>query len=417
MCYLLFTTAVYSLTNRLYQNAFSEKLAEFGFDLFSIFVVDFMHEYELGVWKSVFTHLLRILVAAGGPAILELNARYVYVDKLQPFIVYMLISYRYRLVPTFGRSTIRRFTENVSAMKKLAARNFEDMLQCAIPVFEGLLDSPHNEAILDLLFILAEWHTLAKLRMHTDSTVNRLKAITTELGRLLRRFQKYTCSFFVTKELPKEEAARGRRQAAKKAKANPGSAPQGVPKTTPKIKLFSLLTYKLHALGDYVWSILFFGSTDSYSTQPVSYTYIGLYCYLLTYQCSQGELEHRHVKRFYARTNKNQAVRQMTRLERREYVLRRMNARKQRRHASPTPRTHPTPMRNRNGNRINSAHLDFAELEALPYTAPEQHHHISSSRNFPIDIPAFIEGNAEDGAVKVSPSYIFTTVTRAYISY
>jgi hypothetical protein len=35
----------------------------------------------------------------------------------------------YRVVPTFGRDTIRRFANNVSEMKKLAARDFEDILQ------------------------------------------------------------------------------------------------------------------------------------------------------------------------------------------------------------------------------------------------------------------------------------------------
>jgi hypothetical protein len=34
-------------------------------------------------------------------------------------------------------------------------------------------------------------------------------------------------------------------------------------------KTFNLQTYKLHALGDYVSSIRRFGTTDSYSTQPV----------------------------------------------------------------------------------------------------------------------------------------------------
>jgi hypothetical protein len=43
------------------QNAFSCKLTEFGFSLFSMLVVDLMHEFELGVWKAVFIHLLRIL--------------------------------------------------------------------------------------------------------------------------------------------------------------------------------------------------------------------------------------------------------------------------------------------------------------------------------------------------------------------
>lgn len=40
---------------------FSDKLAPFGFNLFSMLVVDLMHEVELGVWKDIFIHLLRIL--------------------------------------------------------------------------------------------------------------------------------------------------------------------------------------------------------------------------------------------------------------------------------------------------------------------------------------------------------------------
>ena len=36
---------------------------------------------------------------------------------------------RYRQIETFGRSTIRRFDANTSALKKLAARNYEDALQ------------------------------------------------------------------------------------------------------------------------------------------------------------------------------------------------------------------------------------------------------------------------------------------------
>ena len=45
----------------LHQNAFSSKLAPFGFNMFGMLAVDLMHEVELGVWKAVFIHLLRIL--------------------------------------------------------------------------------------------------------------------------------------------------------------------------------------------------------------------------------------------------------------------------------------------------------------------------------------------------------------------
>ncbi|KAF8227786.1 hypothetical protein L208DRAFT_1051980, partial [Tricholoma matsutake] len=42
-------------------NAFSSKLAPFGFNTFGMLTVDLMHEVELSVWKAVFIHLLCIL--------------------------------------------------------------------------------------------------------------------------------------------------------------------------------------------------------------------------------------------------------------------------------------------------------------------------------------------------------------------
>lgn len=42
-----------------------------------MFVPDLLHEFELGVWKAVFTHLMRVLYAVGGDKIQELNRRYV----------------------------------------------------------------------------------------------------------------------------------------------------------------------------------------------------------------------------------------------------------------------------------------------------------------------------------------------------
>jgi hypothetical protein len=42
-------------------------------------VVDLLHEFELGVWKAVFLHLIRILYAAGasGCLVAELDRRFV----------------------------------------------------------------------------------------------------------------------------------------------------------------------------------------------------------------------------------------------------------------------------------------------------------------------------------------------------
>ena len=46
-----------------------------GFDFYKMIVPDLLHEFELGVFKATFTHQMRILYAAGGNKIQELNVR------------------------------------------------------------------------------------------------------------------------------------------------------------------------------------------------------------------------------------------------------------------------------------------------------------------------------------------------------
>jgi len=116
------------LTLLVMQNAFVARLGP-DFDIHSLLVVDLLHEFELGVWKSLFTHLIRILYAAGpnGSLVTEL-------DERQVTIIYLLTVsiecslVRFRQIPNFG-STIRGWVNNASEMKKLAARDFEDLLQ------------------------------------------------------------------------------------------------------------------------------------------------------------------------------------------------------------------------------------------------------------------------------------------------
>jgi len=55
------------------QNTFSKKLREHGLNIYSIFVVDFLHEFELGVWKAVLIHLIRIMYANGESMITKFN--------------------------------------------------------------------------------------------------------------------------------------------------------------------------------------------------------------------------------------------------------------------------------------------------------------------------------------------------------
>lgn len=85
------------------------------------------------------------------------------------------------------------------------------MFQCALPVFDGLFPEPYNSVVLDLLFLCAHWHALAKLRMHTDQTLELLDDITISLGCQFRFFVDTVCPDFKTRELPREAAARTRR--------------------------------------------------------------------------------------------------------------------------------------------------------------------------------------------------------------
>ena len=56
------------------QNAFIERLGE-DFELSRMLAPDFMHEFELGVWKAVLTHLIRILHTQGPAIVAEFDNR------------------------------------------------------------------------------------------------------------------------------------------------------------------------------------------------------------------------------------------------------------------------------------------------------------------------------------------------------
>jgi hypothetical protein len=284
-------------------------------------------------------------------------------------------------------------------------------------VFDGLLPEPYNQQILQLLFILAHWHGLAKLRLHTDETLEVLDQTTIQLGAEFRKFRDVTCAKFKTKELKREADARNRCAASSSAKTErqnqtstltcsatttsclssaalstatlstatlstatttepqttsfstggetqsqasnhahmdpPWPCVQSSPIVTPPnhnqpgllstsnpvqtcsspvkpatgrwSKKFNLNTYKHHALGDYVETIRRFGTTDSYSTEPVSILSECPLCSMsLTRTRVQGELEHRTPKARYKRTSRKAAIKQLTQIEQRQERIRRI---------------------------------------------------------------------------------------------
>ncbi|KIJ42710.1 hypothetical protein M422DRAFT_170788 [Sphaerobolus stellatus SS14] len=316
-------------------NAFSEKLQDKGFEYHSMFVVDFLHEIELGVWKAIFTHLIRVLYAS------QHSNR---------------AKFRYRQIATFGGDTIRRFSNNVSEMKQLAARDFEDILQCAMPAFEGLLEEPYNKLLMDVLFTLCYWHGVAKLRMHTDETIDLLAQLTKQFGSLIRKFAKDTANGFHTVELPREKAARARRIASDAKKGKQVTARAAASTGKDQSKPLNLNTYKFHSMGDYPWIIRQFGSIESYSTQ-------------------RGEQEHRLVKQRYSRASKKDTSFSLTQLERRDRHMRSIT------------------------DKISQGQVDVDE--ELPAMKPTDHWSISSSqRRNRIDIGQFLSENEGDPATK-----------------
>ena len=57
------------------QNAFSQALCDHGFNFYQMFTVDLLHDFELGVWKGIFAHLIRMLHVLGEDKVQILNKR------------------------------------------------------------------------------------------------------------------------------------------------------------------------------------------------------------------------------------------------------------------------------------------------------------------------------------------------------
>lgn len=114
---------------------------------------------------------------------------------------------------------------------------------------------------MDLLYICAQWHAVAKLRLQNEFSVALLDYTTTRLGAQMRLFDRDICSKYATKELQKEADARVRLASRKGKDANTGR----------KQKSLGVFTIKFHMLGDYCSIIRDLGTTDSYSTETVSH--------------------------------------------------------------------------------------------------------------------------------------------------
>ncbi|TBU39749.1 hypothetical protein BD309DRAFT_1083226 [Dichomitus squalens] len=327
------------------QSAFSIRFSAHNVNFYDILAPDLMHEFELGVWKGIFIHLMRILADQGDNAIEEFNGRM-------------------RRMPTFGRDRIRRFWHDVSSRKRLAARDYEAFLLTIMPAFEGLLDLRDDQIVSDLLFELANWHALAKLRLHTSVTLDIFRSSTKHMYDAIHKFAENTCPRYQTKELPSEATTRVQRAKVANARAQPSG-------TRRPIAFKVHHTYKFHALGDFPDYIQRSGPSDNYNTQV-------------------GELEHRHVKRFYARTNRITYEIQIAQKERKRSLL-----------ASIREKDSFRPLSILKHDR-KTAEIASAEAaaRALGLSAPAEHHVIPNSQRDGFNIWNFLDDHETDPAIK-----------------
>ena len=252
---------------------------------------------------------------------------------------------------------------------------------------------------MKLLYRTAEWHAFAKMQLHTETTLKHLEDLTTELGKLMRDFEHFTCSKFQTFELPREVEARKWREDARRLGSDSVSASNtgGIRKKT-----LNLFTYKWHALADYVPSIRLFGGVDGFSSQLVSGLNFVIFKLTELYS-AQGELCHRLVKQLYKLTNKRNAAKQIgsrvRRLERAQAAFHRRRLREK-----------------RYGLQSNK-HCISKELERddRQNNDSDLRYFISTSQNEWFDIIVFLKSRIADPVYKVSVLYSILWPVLIYI--
>ena len=187
--------------------------------------------------------------------------------------------------------------------------------------------------------------------------------MTTSFGNRFRAFKEKTCKIYPTRELERERAARVRRK----------STQQGCDRNARQLKQLNLNTYKYHALGNYVHAIRRFGTTDSYSTQPVSPSWC---CILFaSYEVHQSEREHRTSKARFLRTNGRAIPQQLAATERRQRRI--------------------SMIRENLDRRPSQIEPDVITND------PGVQYNMGTSEKSSIHIPTFLQRNQGDPAVKV----------------
>jgi hypothetical protein len=107
---------------------------------------------------------------------------------------------------------------------------------------------------------------------------------------------------------------------------------------------------------------------------------------------AKGELEHRRVKRFYGRTNKQRFIGQIAKHQRRERLLQRIKQRLADKKSSEAG----LPMK-----QSGMGQRGYQDTDGLSYTKPEVHYHIAESEKDFENVTAFLSKNKHERSLQV----------------
>ncbi|KAI0038494.1 hypothetical protein FA95DRAFT_1470638, partial [Auriscalpium vulgare] len=135
-------------------------------------------------------------------------------------------------------------------------------------------------------------------------------------------------------------------------------------------KSFNMSTVKMHFFPDYPPTIQYIGTTDNYNTQT-------------------GELQHRQVKRRYAKSGKVKYISSIADQEARERFVAGMRRRMEK--ALVPAEGDPAPSRRRKAKKSD---------DDLPFTDPKAHYHVAELSRESVDIAAWMRDHEDDPALK-----------------
>ncbi|CDO75447.1 hypothetical protein BN946_scf184823.g1 [Trametes cinnabarina] len=369
------------------QTAFSKRLSPFGVNFYDFFVPDLMHEFELGVWKGTFAHLLRLLDTQGDDVVTEFNRRM-------------------RSLPTFGRDTIRKFWDNIAPLPHvhsycLCTYLSDSVLRLPIP-FHSIVNFNNKPTtylywawdVLDtqfgyLVFQLITLSPPSRVRYNSSHPLLRRPESRLRIPIIL-----------FSEDLSSQVYPR-----------TPDLTPVRTPTSplpfsvTPELRVMMPVFEGLLPLkDDETIADLLFELANWHALAKLRLhtdVTLDIFCAATADMFAAAELEHRHAKHYYVRTNKIEYTGQIADHQRRESILRSIRTQDGYTPRHERLRVQREAARNPSRPRTQPSGPAYDDREDdLPTSDPLNHYSISQSSRLPLSLGNWLAENNDDPATE-----------------